>query len=127
MRAVPRGTDWAIQQIVKITDGDSLRVIRRQSFPIADGLTCDVYDASTDGAPIRLVTLDTPERGQVGYMQAQLDVIHWITANQHNLRIETWAGGGFDRLLGDVYAGERSNTLSQWMLRERGWSPYVGS
>ncbi len=64
-------------------------------------------------------------------MEAREDVAVWLLAHEGRLRIETWPGGGFDRLLGDVYlAGDRSNTLSQFMLRDAnhglGWDAYVG-
>lgn len=123
------GTDWAIERVVSITDGDTLRVVRRRSLMVADGLGMDFYDTEPKGVAIRLITLDTPEHNEVGWADAKRDVARWID-HYPNLRIETWPGGGFDRLLGDIYvAGDRSNTLSQWMLRYgnngAGWLPYL--
>lgn len=127
MTTPPPGTDWAITTITKVTDGDSLRCFRRRTTTLADGLQQDVYDTSS--VAIRLITLDTPERGQAGYTDARDDVLWWLSKHP-DVRIETWQGGGFDRLLGDVYdAADRTMTLSQWMLRYgnngQGWLPYV--
>jgi endonuclease YncB( thermonuclease family) len=136
------GTDWQVTAVAKVTDGDSLRLFRRRVFedscvPVADGLrlqqrACieDDPEQSPNGVAIRLITLDTPERGQPGYAEAREDVATWLLAHEGRLRVETWPGGGFDRLLGDVYVeGDRSDSLSQWMLRYGnhglGWDPYV--
>jgi endonuclease YncB( thermonuclease family) len=129
---IDTGTDWAVERIVSVTDGDTVRLIRRRSFLLDSELSCDVYDRNPRGVAVRLITLDTPERGAGRYLDARTDVVEWLTNPdwpvkfRADLRVETWPGGGFDRLLGDLYvAGDRSNTLSQWMLRERGWQPYV--
>lgn len=122
------GTDWTVTRIVSVTDGDSLRVIRRRTTPAGDGLNIDIYDAEPAGVPIRLITLDTPERGKVGYLDARRDVLTWLMQIEAKpgLSITTWPDGGFGRHLGDIWVtGRRSETLSQWMLRERGWLPYV--
>ncbi len=122
----PVGTDWAVDRVVTVTDGDTLRLIRRRTLTIDSDLACDVYDANPRGVPVRLVTVDTPERGQAGYADATRDVTAWLELHAGRVRVETWPGGGFDRLLGDLYvAGDRSDTLTQWMLRDRGWLPYV--
>jgi endonuclease YncB( thermonuclease family) len=118
------GTDWVVERVVSITDGDTVRLVRRRS-EVIDGLGVDHYDTEPKGIAIRLVTLDTPERGEPGHDKAKQDVIDWLTFWRGELRIETWPGGGFDRLLGDIYAGDRGNTLSQHMLRDKGWLPYV--
>lgn len=118
------GTDWAVQRVVKVTDGDTVRLARVRTEIVADGIWADFYDSTS--VPIRLINLDTPERGQPGHTEATLDARTWLAHHAAELRVETWPGGGFDRLLGDIYvAGDRGNTLTQWMLRERGWAPYV--
>ncbi len=124
------GTDWAIDHVVSVTDGDTIRVIRSQVVGHTDDLVIAARDRRRNGVAIRLVTLDTPERGEPGYTDAGDDVAVWLLAHQGRLRIETWPGGGFDRLLGDVYVtGDRANTLSQWMLRHGrrglGWDAYL--
>jgi endonuclease YncB( thermonuclease family) len=119
------GTDWQIDRIVRVTDGDSLRVVRRRRT-LLDGLRIETTDADfINGVPIRLINLDTPERGHDDYLEARNDVVNWLGRHPH-LSITTWPGGGFDRLLGDIWVtGDRSNTLSKWMLIERNWDPYV--
>lgn len=120
------GTDWTLERIVSVTDGDSLRVLRRRTFFVGDGLEGAIYDAGSKGIPIRLITLDTPERGEDGWARAGDDVRWWLFNNIGRLSITTWTDGGFSRHLGDIWVtGDRSNTLSQWMLRERNWLPYV--
>lgn len=120
----PVGTDWAVERLVRIIDGDTVRIVRRRSTEL-DGLVLDVYDAGPDGVPIRLVNLDTPERGHADYQQARADLVNWLD-DHPDLRVRTYPGGGFDRLLGDIYVdGDISNTATQHMLRDRGWSPYI--
>jgi endonuclease YncB( thermonuclease family) len=136
------GTDWQVTAVAKVTDGDTVRLFRRKvyeqgPYPSSDGMRArqivyfeDDPEQSPNGVAIRLITLDTPERGQPGYAEAREDVARWLLAHEGRLRVETWPGGGFDRLLGDVYVeGDRSNTLSQFMLRDAnhglGWDPYV--
>jgi endonuclease YncB( thermonuclease family) len=127
------GTDWRVIEFVKVTDGDTVRLVRERDERV-DGeeqITRDVADPNGDGrdegVPVRLITLNTPERGQDGWAQAKADLADWITAHAHELMVTTWGEtGGFDRLLGDLWVeGDRSNTASQYMLRDRGWSPWV--
>ena len=128
------GTDWQVERVVRVVDGDTVRLVRRREgdpTPLADGLavTITVRDTEDDGKSIRLVNLDTPERGETGYLQARDDLARWLAHNADyglDLRVITYPGGGFDRLLGDIYVeGDIGNTASQHMLRDRGWSPYV--
>ncbi len=126
------GTDWAVDAVARIVDGDTIRVVRSRVLGQTDDQLVVARDRHRNGMAIRLVTLDTPERGEPGYVEARDDVARWLLEHAGRLRIETWPGGGFDRLLGDVYvAGDRADTLSQWMLRYGngglGWDPYVGS
>lgn len=126
------GTDWAIDRVVSVTDGDTVRLVRSRSLGISDGLETFQCDSEPKGVAIRLVNLDTPERGEPGYTEARDDLDAWLSdpawlaAWRTDLRVITYPGGGFDRLLGDIYmAGDIGNTASQYMLRERGWLPYV--
>jgi endonuclease YncB( thermonuclease family) len=126
------GTDWAIDAVPRIVDGDTIRVIRSRIVGQTDDQLIVARDRHRNGMAIRLVTLDTPERGEPCYTDARDDVARWLLEHAGRLRIETWPGGGFDRLLGDVYvAGDRADTLSQWMLRYgnrgQGWDAYTGS
>lgn len=125
------GTDWQVERVVRVIDGDTVRLVRRRwgtPQPLAEGLAVSftVYDTEPDGKSIRLVNLDTPERGQPGYQIAREDLMDWLKQWDGLLRVITYPGGGFDRLLGDVYVeGDIGNTATQHMLREKGWPPYV--
>lgn len=139
--AIP-GTDWEITQLVKVTDGDTIRAFRRrvlhdETVRAADGLAFRQLDEIHDdpaqlpiGVALRLVILNTPERGTHGYAEARADLAGWIvTHHLHGLLCcETWPGGGFDRILADLYCPGcgRNETASQAMLR-LGWDPYQGS
>ena len=79
------------------------------------------------GVAVRLVTLDTPERGEPGGVEARTDVARWLIAHQESVRCQTYGSAGWDRLLGDLYVTtDRGDTLSQHMLL-KGWSPYDGA
>ena len=121
------GDDWKVDRIVRVIDGDSLRLVRRRTGIAGDGLGLDIYDTNPDGAAVRLITVDTPERGEAGYQEAATDVRIWLNTHAKlGFRIETWPDGGFGRVLGDLYVTtDRGNTLSQHLLRNCGWLPYV--
>lgn len=131
----PTPTDWEVEGVVRVVDGDTVRIIREQT-EVIDGLeqiTRDVADpdndGDVDGVSVRLVNLDTPERGEPGYSEAKADLASWLTAHAETMRVRTYgATGGFDRLLGDFYVPGPNGDIdsaSQWMMRERGWLPYV--
>lgn len=131
-------------RLASVTDGDTVRahlsreeVVKAKEDPVvvvagwvirgvANRATPVIIESDDPkGEPLRLVTLDTPEKGDEGYYDAQRDVILWLNEHFGRLEAETYLSGGFDRLLADVYeVGNRSNTLSQHMLRI-GWDPYV--
>jgi endonuclease YncB( thermonuclease family) len=122
-------TEWMIVTVVSITDGDTVRLIRERHIEL-DGrryLLMDDYDEKPHGEPIRLVWVDTPERGQDGYAQARMDVANWFA--EHNsgmgsLFVYCYESAGWDRILGDV-VDVSGNSLSQWLMVEKGWAPYV--
>lgn len=121
-------TDWHVDWWHD-TDGDTLRVRRSRTVQVADGLMAHYYDDPEQlpkGLPVRVINLDTPERGDPTWAQANADTVNWLTAASDKLMVATWGTqGGFDRLLGDFYvAGDRNNTLTQFMLLA-GWDPYV--
>lgn len=131
MSEAPEGTHWTVDRVTKVVDGDTVRVHRSRKLAYLDGIEILARDATPDGVipygvPVRLVNLDTPERGEAGYEQAREDLREWLMENLPVLRVITYPGGGFDRLLGDIYvAGDIGNTATQHMLRDKGWPPYV--
>ncbi len=121
---------YTLTKVLKVVDGDSVNVA-------CEGVIGQLED---DHAELvlrrtllhcRLVTLDTPERGTLGYVAAREDMEWWFSQHPFMhpfsmIRLETYGRESFGRMLTDFYvAGDRSNTLSQWMLRERGWLPWV--
>lgn len=121
-------TDWHVDSWHD-TDGDTVRVTRSRTVQVADGLMAHYYDDPTQlpkGLPVRVINLDTPERGDPAWEQACQDAADWLVVNSDKLMLSTWGTqGGFDRLLGDFWVdGDRNDTLTRYML-ERGWPPYV--
>lgn len=144
------GQDWNQAAVVREVDGDTVRLLRRRvTFRVAGEpddqgqLVCTDYLVRVleddlaefpGGIAGRLVTLDTPElhakdpAERAAAKEAAADLTHWCEMNAGELRCITYdTGGGFDRLLVDLYVLEADGTrysASEWML-ERGWPPYV--
>src|SRR5690349_17272268 len=81
--------------------------------------------------PIRLVWVDTPERGDhPGWEKARADLTEWIIQHCYDengdptASVITYESGGWDRMLGDLIDAD-GNSASQWLMTERGWPPYV--
>lgn len=146
------GTDWNHVEVLRGVDGDTVRLLRAQLTWTLDE-ECEIGDTlrltnwrlrvvQDDAAELpkglagRLVNLDTPElhssdpderrRAKV----AAADLAAWVQSYRTQLRCITYdGGGGFDRLLVDLYvlADDGQTVLdsaSQHMLR-LGWLPYV--
>ena len=119
------GTTWDVDRIVSVTDGDTLRVVRSRPFPI-DGRSYRITDDDPRGVPIRLVWVDTPERGQPGRNEARLDLEHWAdrhAGTQGPLRVVCYESAGYDRILGDLIDAD-GNSASQYLIIDRGWPVY---
>jgi hypothetical protein len=146
------GTDWNRVVPVKGVDGDTVRILREQlTWKLVD--QCELgdtqrledwrlrrlHDDPVDlprGLPGRLVHLDTPELSSKD--PAERDQARaaaalawaWVLAHADVLRCITYdTGGGFDRLLIDLYVLSPDgltveDSLSQYMLRQ-GWAPYL--
>ncbi len=100
----------------RVVDGDTLDLT----------LTRDIgfHLATTATIRVRLVTVDTPERGQPGWAEASRFVHAWIMASV-GLRAETYKTDSFGRWLADLYrADDRSDTLTQALLRTGHAVPY---
>lgn len=114
----------------RAVDGDTVAGHINDDRPLGYGLRSRTYSGDVHGEPaeasIRLIRLDTPERGQPGYREAKADAAAWLGERAGRLRVEVLGAGGLGRLLGDVYAAaDRGDTLTQHMLR-LGWDPWLG-
>jgi len=124
------GTEWRVETVVSVTDGDTVR-LRRSRVIELDGRSYRITDEDVRGVPIRLTWIDTPERGDAGYKQAHDDLALWISHHTPlgavpgaGLRVVCYESGGWDRLMGDLLDAD-GNSASQWLMREKGWPPYV--
>lgn len=114
--------DW-LATVVKVIDGDSAKLQLTRGSKLAPGWSQVI---SSDGpVSIRLIIVDTPERGEAGWVVATGDTSDWLELHKYNLMCETLYLDNFGRLLGDIYeGGNRGNTLSQYLLK-KGYPPYV--
>jgi endonuclease YncB( thermonuclease family) len=117
------GTEWQVDRVEKVTDGDTLRLIRSRIEHLGDH---DFRITDVDSMPIRLVWVDTPERGDhPGWEQAKEDLEHWIWSRigSIDVRVVTYESAGWDRMLGDLLDVD-GNSASQWLMTVKGWPPY---
>lgn len=125
MTAAP-GTEWDVLRVVRVTDGDTVRLLRSRPVEL-DGrhyLLADDGAAQPAGIPIRLVWVDTPERGDhPGWETARADLADWCNARAGLLRVVCYESAGWDRLLGDLIDVD-GRSASQHMMTVKGWPPY---
>ena len=118
------GTTWQVQSVIRVVDGDTVRLVRSRTTRL-DALELTARDAHPDGASVRLAWVDTPERGQPGYTEARTDLTAWIEQAPGPLTVVCYEGGaGWDRILGDVLDADGASA-SEWLMRDRGWEPYL--
>jgi endonuclease YncB( thermonuclease family) len=124
------GTEWEVVSVAKVTDGDTVRLVRRRQIDV-DGRRYWLTDVTSES--IRLVWVDTPEKGDhPGWENARADLATWVSHRiplgaivPRGLRVVCYESAGWDRLLGDLIDAD-GNSASQWLMTERGWPPYVG-
>jgi endonuclease YncB( thermonuclease family) len=121
------GVRWRITEVVSVTDGDTIRVFRARPEE-RDGRYYTLEDdkeKEPHGIPIRLVWVDTPERGDhPGYEKAKRDLDDWMDLHWWELDVVCYESGGWDRLMGD-FITQDGESASQYMMIEKGWPPYV--
>jgi endonuclease YncB( thermonuclease family) len=120
------GIEWQIERIDKVTDGDTLKVIRSRIEHMGDH---DFRITDVTAMPIRLVWVDTPEKGDhPGWETARADLTAWVKEHAdgfgEGLRVITYESAGWDRMLGDLI-DVHGNSASQWLMTVKGWPPYV--
>jgi endonuclease YncB( thermonuclease family) len=123
------GTEWQVDAVVSVTDGDTLRVLRSRVTQLGDDWY-RIQDVRPDGTrrsvPIRLTWVNTPERGHEGWAEAKGDLLRWVASlSAPDLRVVCYESAGWDRMLGDLIDAD-GNSASQWLMVERGWPLYVG-
>ena len=76
---------------------------------MVDGDTADVVlDVGfylTTVVRVRILGVDTPERGQPGWAEATQFTTRWLAARFGKLRATTYKTDSFGRWLADIYAG----------------------
>lgn len=128
------GVEWRVDRVVRLVDGDSLRLFRSRPFEL-DGrhyrLADDPAD-EPDGVLVRLAWVNTPERGDhPGWENARADLVTWIGLEAvGQLYVVCYKSAGWDRLLVDL-VDATGNSASQWLMTEgnggAGWPPYTGA
>ena len=92
--------------VTKVIDGDTIKI---------------QYNGKETS--VRLLRIDTPERGQKGYQEATDSLTQLIGSNKVRLEFETeneeW--DSYDRLLAYVFVGDKNLSVEQV---KRGWSLY---
>jgi endonuclease YncB( thermonuclease family) len=132
-RPLPPRFDYALT-VASVVDGDTIRgrVTRVEEHDGTDEFVEFVTRRNRDprGIPIRLMWVNTPEYrdDRPAALRARDDTAIWLASNVGRLRVETCGRDDLSRHLGDIYVdGDRGNTLSQYLIRDRGWPPYLGS
>lgn len=121
---VPTGLNlWVVDRVVKVVDGDTLHLeVHSDPVLVSDDMAQTFYSAKP--WKCRLITVDTPERGEAGHLEAGAFCRTWLAQRDGAVCAETYHRDAFGRRLTDVYiAGDRTDTLSQALLRE-GYATY---
>lgn len=122
-------TRWEVLEVARVVDGDTIRLVRCRRINL-DGRDYVIADAPTprrpDGVSVRLVWVDTPERGDDRYREATQDLRRWVDEVATGpLHVVCYESAGWDRLLGDLRDAS-GVSASQWLMADRGWPPYTG-
>ena len=123
----PGSAGWRSETVAHVVDGDTVDLEVRRPVGELDGFTIEAVGIIR----IRLVHLDTPERGEPGYDEAADDLSDWLFEFDKDadggLRVTTQGRDAFGRYLGDIYAAyDRPDTASDYMVRERDWPVWTG-
>ncbi len=119
------GTTWQVESVIRVVDGDTVRLVRSRPARL-DLLELIARDAGDDGVSVRLVWVDTPERGRPGYVEARADLAAWIERAPRPLTVVCYEGGaGWDRVLGDLLDadGRSASGCTRWP--PTGGSPWL--
>lgn len=105
-------TPWSFRvlEVVRVVDGDTLDVLVDMGFRVQ----CTQR--------LRLLGLDTPERGKPGYIGARDDLTKWTVDNAPLVTL-VFKGDSFGRWLVDLRPAAGGESCSDWMVG-RGWPVY---
>jgi endonuclease YncB( thermonuclease family) len=129
--AAPDFYDWGMEGVIHVVDGDTVDVVLSRVVGHLAGF--DIVARSSDKTRLRLVHLDTPERGEPGHEQATEELQGWLVDKflGTGLRVQTEVKpDAFGRLLADIYsATDRAATASDFMVRDAnhgaGWPVWI--
>jgi endonuclease YncB( thermonuclease family) len=110
-------TTWAVITVTRVVDGDTVRLTRTRDLGTADGLAITATDV--EPVPVRLVHVDAPERGEIGWADAKADLEKWVSYHWP-LTLHTAGRDNFGRLLGDLHDPD-GDTASLHLIRDCGW------
>lgn len=113
----PLPFDYRVAAVVRIVDGDTFDLI------------LDLGLRVTLAGRFRLLGVDTPERGEPGFVEAAGYAGGWIDGafDVGQLRARTHKADAFGRWLVDLYAhGDPDDTLSRALLDAGHAVPYTG-
>lgn len=124
MKPPPPPVDWEVVAVRKVVDGDTVDLLVRRDIGTLDAFTIQAVGPIR----VRLIHLDTPERGEEGFDRATADLRNWLGAwTRYGLRVVTTGVDVFGRDLADIYsAADRAETASDHMVRAKGWPVWVG-
>lgn len=111
--------------LTRVVDGDTVNGSIHLPDILFDGWWLSRWREDS----FRIITVDTPERKQTGWAEAKADVVYWLRdpVRSKSLRVRTYGRDSLGRTLGDIYDRETGGSLSEYLLRERGWLPWVAS
>ena len=97
--------DYKVEKVVKFGDGDSFWVVFSKDVGF--------YISAEALVHVRVLYVDTPERGQLNYKEASVFTHDWLVAHMDNLRGTSVERDEFGRWLSVIYDAVSGETLAQ--------------
>lgn len=127
MTSTVNGQEWEVVDVELYKarpkgDGDTVWLLRKRLDYLGDDI---FWITDPDHKSHRLAWVDTPERGEEGYSQADADLDNWIIDSLFlgPLKAIVYGSAGWDRLLVDVL-NANGESASQYLMIEKGWPMY---
>ncbi len=122
--------EFELLDLTHAVDGDTFDGLVRY---LSDPVDLDGWRLVTHAEKvirIRPVHLDTPEDDEPGHDLAKEQLLEWVDIGLHScggVMIVVYKRDSFGRYLADVQLTlDRSQTLSDYLVRECGWSVWTG-